>query len=119
ASEAIDLWYDVVRAEPSQTYLAVDLAETLAANGRVEEGIAVLERVLDREPDHEKAAPSIHALRYQAAPDARHLLALYEHLQRHPDHDYAEYLLESRCGGTAWLGYLDWATEALINGVRQ
>lgn len=119
ASEAIDLWYGVVRAEPSQTYLAVDLAETLAAHGRVEEGIAVLERVLDREPDHEKAAPTIHALRYQAAPDARHLLALYEHLQRHPDHDYAEYLLQSRCGGTAWLGYLDWATEALTNGVRQ
>lgn len=118
-SETIDLWYGVIHAEPSQTYLAVDLAETLAAHGRVEEGIAVLEDVLAREPDHEKAGPSVHALRYQAAPDARHLLALYEHLQRHPDHDYAEYLLQSRCRGTAWLGHVDWATEALINGVRQ
>lgn len=119
ASETIDLWYETLRAEPSQTYLAVDLAETLAGHGRVEEGIAVLEDVLAREPDHEKAGPTVHALRYQAMPDVRHLLALYEHLQRHPDHDYAEYLLESRCHGTAWLGHVDWATEALINGMRQ
>ncbi|WP_051451443.1 hypothetical protein [Actinospica robiniae] len=118
-SETIDLWYATIRAEPSQTYLAVDLAETLAAHGRVEEGIAVLEEVLVREPDHEKAGPSVHALRYQASPDARHLLALYEHLQRHPDHDFAEYLLQSHCGGRPWLGHVDWATEALTNGVRQ
>lgn len=117
--ETIALWRETCRQDPAQTYLAVDLAETLAANGRVGEGIVVLERVLASDPDHEKAAPSIHALRYQSEPDARHLLALHEHLRRHPDHDYAAYLLQARCQGRAWLGRLDFATEAVTNGVRQ
>jgi tetratricopeptide (TPR) repeat protein len=118
-AETIELWYSAFRSDPSQTYLAVDLAETLAAHGRAEEGISVLDQVLAVEPDHEKAAASVHDMRYQVSSDSRHLLALYEHLQRHPDHDYAEFLLRRRCSGTAWLGQADWATEAVINGVRQ
>jgi tetratricopeptide (TPR) repeat protein len=117
--EAIELWRETIRQDPTQTYLAVDLAETLAVNARPQEGIEVLEQVLASEPEHEKAAPAIHALRYQAAPDARHLIALYEHLQRHPEHDYAGYLLQTRCQGKAWLGRIDMATEAVTNGIRQ
>jgi tetratricopeptide (TPR) repeat protein len=116
--ETIELWRATCRADPSQSYLAVDLAETLAAQNRPQEGITVLEQVLQREPEHEKAAPAIHALRYQIAPDARHLLALHEHLQRHPDHDYAAYLLHSRCHGRAWLGRPDQATEAVTNAMH-
>jgi tetratricopeptide (TPR) repeat protein len=117
--ETFELWSATVRDDASQTYLAVDLAETLAAHGRPQEGVAILERVLASEPDHEKAAPAIHALRYQITPDTAHLLALHEHFQQHPDHDYAAYLLRSRCGGRPWLGRIDGGTEAVTNAMRQ
>lgn len=117
--ETIDLWHATWRNDPSQTYLAVDLAETLATHDRPQEGIAILEQVVARQPEHEKAAPALQALRYQVTPDARHLLALHEHLQRHPDHGYAGYLLRARCERKAWLGHIDSATEAVTNGTRQ
>jgi tetratricopeptide (TPR) repeat protein len=117
--ETVELWRATYRADPSQSYLAVDLAETLGTLGRPQEGIDLLEQVLQKEPEHEKAAPAIHGLRYQVAPDARHLLSLHEHFQRHPDHDYAGYLLQQLCQGKAWLGRPDQAMEAVVNGTRQ
>ena len=116
--EAIVLWAEAVERDPAQTYLAVDLAETYAQAGRPAEGVAVLERVLASEPDHEKAAPAVLGIRYEIDGDARHLLALADHYRSHPDHAYAAFLLEKFCRGVRWLGRLDTATEATTNVVR-
>jgi len=117
--EAIDVMWKVVREDPSQTTLAVDLAETLGSVGRPAEGVAVLERVLKSAPDHEKAAPAVLALRYQLDQDPTHLVALHDHLRRHPGHGYAGRLLQQVCADKAWLGRNDYAREATVNGIHQ
>jgi tetratricopeptide (TPR) repeat protein len=119
AEEAIALWRETVRQQPSQTFLAVDLAETLAGLGRPAEGVAVLEPVVRAVPDHEKAVPALSALRYQVSGDSRHLLALHDHLRQYPDHRYAGYLLARWCDDQPWLSRNDFATEATTNAVHE
>lgn len=117
--EAITLWRKTVREQPSQTFLAVNLAETLAGVGRPAEGLAVLEPVVRAVPDHPKAAPALLALRYQLVDDSRHLLALHDHLRRYPDHGYAGHLLARWCGDQPWLARIDLPVEATAHGVRR
>jgi len=116
--EAIDVLGKVVREDPSQTTLAVDLAEMLGSAGRPAEGVAVLERVLKKAPNHEKAAPAILALRYQLDEDVARLVALHDHLRRNPSHGYAGYLLQQLCSDKPWLGRNDFAREATVEGVH-
>jgi hypothetical protein len=117
--ETITLWREAVRLQPSQTFLAVDLAETLAGVGRPAEGVAVLEPVVRAVPDHPKAVPALHALRYEVMADSRHLLALHDHLRQYPDHGYAGYLLTRWCGGQPWLSEVESPVEATAHGVRR
>ncbi|MEY9889920.1 tetratricopeptide (TPR) repeat protein [Catenulispora sp. MAP5-51] len=117
--EAIDVLQKVVRADWSQSTLAVELAELLGSADRPAEGIAVLERVLKSAPNHEKAAPAILALRYRLDADAAHLVALHDHLRHNPGHGYAGHLLQQLCADKPWLGRDDYAGEATVKGVRQ
>lgn len=117
-AEAIELLTQTVREDPAQDYLTVDLAEFLAAEGRPEEGVPWLEGVLAGAPEHEKAAPALHGMRFEIDRDPRHLLALADHLSRHPDHHYAGVLLARHCAGVPWLGIAVAATEAITNGGR-
>lgn len=116
--EAIDVLRKTVREDPSQTTLAVDLAETLGIAGRPAEGVAVLDRVLKDSPNHEKAAPAILGLRYQQDENAAHLVALHDHLRRNPGHGYAGHLLEQLCSDKPWLGRNEQAQEATVKGIH-
>ena len=117
--ETIALWTQTVEQDPSQTYLTVDLAELLAFVGRRPEGLALLERLVAAEPEHEKAAPALLGMRYEADGDTVHLLELTDHYRTHPDHDYAGYLVAHHVQRLPWLGRVTGGTEACINVLRQ
>lgn len=117
--EALALWTQTVEQDPSQTYLTVDLAELLAYAGRRPEGLALLENLLATEPEHDKAAPALLGMRYEADGDTAHLLALTDHHRAHPDHDYARYLVGHHVQRLPWLGRVTGGTEACVNVLRQ
>jgi hypothetical protein len=117
--ETVELWTRTVEQDPSQTYLMVDLAELLALIGRRPEGLALLERVLTAEPEHEKAAPALLGMRFEADGDTVHLLELTDYYRAHPEHDYARYLVGHHVQRLPWLGRVTGGTEACINLMRQ
>ena len=117
--ETIALWRQTIAQDPSQTYLVVDLAELLAAIGRRQEGLALLEKLVAAQPEHEKAAPVLLGMRYEADGDTVHLLELTDYYRAHPEHDYAGYLVGRHVQGLPWLGRVTGGTEACINLLRQ
>ncbi|MBL1079638.1 hypothetical protein JK358_35060 [Nocardia sp. 2] len=119
ADDAITVWLEQLRRDPADDYLQTDLAELYADTGRPELGVPWLERVLAAAPAHEKAAPALLGLRYRIDQDPRHLVALADHFRDHPDHHYANDLLTRFCGDASWLGYLEAATESLVNLLHQ
>jgi tetratricopeptide (TPR) repeat protein len=117
--EALTVWETELTRDPSDLSLHVDVAELYAATGRPAEGLPWLDRVLAVEPDHPKAAPAVHAIRFAADANSAHLVALTDHLRDHPEHEYAYILLDRLCKGEPWLGSLAPATEATVNVLRQ
>ncbi|MBS2539816.1 tetratricopeptide repeat protein, partial [Catenulispora sp. NF23] len=117
--EAIALWSQTIKEDPSQTYLVVDLAELLAYAGRRSEGLELLERLVAVEPGHEKAAPALLGMRYEADGDTVHLLELTDYHRAHPEHDYARYLVGHHVQRLPWLGRVTGGTEACTNLLRQ
>ncbi|MEY9930345.1 tetratricopeptide (TPR) repeat protein [Catenulispora sp. GP43] len=117
--ETIALWTRTVEQDPGQSYLVVDLAELLAFTGRRPEGLALLEKLVAAEPEHEKAAPALLGMRFEADGDTMHLLELTDYYRAHPDHDYAGYLLGHHVQRFPWLGRVTGGTEACINVLRQ
>jgi tetratricopeptide (TPR) repeat protein len=117
--DAIDVWSDQLRRDPSDTYLPVDIAELYAATARPGLGLPWVERVLAVEPDHEKAAPAALGIRYAIDGDVAHLVALVDHLRAHPDHEYAATVLAQHSYEMPWLGMVHSATESVINVLRQ
>ncbi|MER8100090.1 hypothetical protein [Kitasatospora sp. NPDC094016] len=121
---ALAVWEaELARVEPerdnSSSYLAVDVAELYGALGRPDDGLPWLDRVLATEPDHPKAAPARYGLRHAADGDPAHLLALADHHRAHPDHEYAQDLLERLSHREPWLGMVSGATEATVNVLHQ
>ncbi|MGW2252406.1 hypothetical protein ACWCXH_19695 [Kitasatospora sp. NPDC001660] len=122
--QALAVWEaELRRVEPAQdnssSYLAVDVAELYGALGRPADGLPWLERVLAADPDHPKAGPAIHGLRHTVDGETAHLLALADHHRAHPDHDYAQELLERLSHRAPWLGLVPGATEATVNVLHQ
>ncbi|MEV7600410.1 hypothetical protein AB0O91_23850 [Kitasatospora sp. NPDC089797] len=122
--EALAVWEaELARVAPGENdssgYLAVDVAELYATLGRPAEGLPWLERVLASAPDHPKAAPARHGLRHAVDGDTVHLLALADHHRDHPDHEYAQDLLERLSRREPWLGMVSGATEATVNVLHQ
>ena len=117
--ETIALWTQTVEQDPTQTYLMVDLAELLAYAGRRPEGLALLEKLVAADPEHEKAGPALLGMRFEADGDTRHLLELTDHHRAHPEHDYARYLVGHHVQRLPWLGRVTGGTEACTNLMRQ
>lgn len=117
--ETIALWTRTIEQDPGQSYLVVDLAELLAFTGRRPEGLALLEKLVAAEPEHEKAAPALLGMRFEADGDTAHLLELTDHHRAHPDHDYAGYLVGHHVQRFPWLGRVTGGTEACVNLLRQ
>ncbi|MFE4977023.1 tetratricopeptide repeat protein [Kitasatospora sp. NPDC056651] len=105
--------------EDNSSYLAVDVAELYGALGRPAEGLPWLDRVLAAEPDHPKAGPARYGLRHALDGDPAHLLGLADHHRAHPEHEYAQELLERLSHREPWLGLVSGATEATVNVLHQ
>ncbi|MET8623621.1 hypothetical protein ABZW30_07675 [Kitasatospora sp. NPDC004669] len=103
----------------SSSYLAVDVAELYGTLGRPADGLPWLDRVLATAPDHPKAAPARYGLRHARDGDPVHLLGLADHHRAHPDHEYAQDLLERLSHREPWLGMVSGATEATVNVLHQ
>ncbi|MFJ2776440.1 tetratricopeptide repeat protein [Kitasatospora sp. NPDC087315] len=116
---ALEVWEAELARDPSDTYLAVDIAELYGATGRPAEGLPWLDRVLATEPDHPKAGPALHGLRHAVDGGTAHLVALVDHYRAHPEHDYAPDLLARLCRRQPWLGMVPGATEATVNVLHQ
>ncbi|MFD7449042.1 tetratricopeptide repeat protein [Kitasatospora sp. NPDC059827] len=121
---ALAVWEaELARVAPaegnSSGYLAVDVAELYGALGRPAEGMPWLERVLAAEPGHPKAGPALYGLRHAVDGEAVHLLALADHHRDHPDHAYAQDLLERLSHRESWLGMVSGTTEATVNVLHQ
>ncbi|MFJ2191483.1 tetratricopeptide repeat protein [Kitasatospora sp. NPDC087861] len=121
---ALAVWEaELARVEPERdntsSYLAVDVAELYGTLGRPADGLSWLDRVLATEPDHPKAAPARYGLRHAVDGDPAHLLALADHHRAHPDHEYAQDLLERLSHREPWLGMVSGATEATVNVLHQ
>ncbi|MGX1805935.1 hypothetical protein ACWIGI_09480 [Nocardia sp. NPDC055321] len=119
APEAIAVWTEQLRRDPSDDYLHVDLAELHADTGHPELGLPWLLRVVETTPDHEKAAPALLGLRYRIDRDTTHLVALADHLREYPEHRYAADLLVRFCADLPWLGGVHASTESIMNALRQ
>ncbi|MFC1401857.1 MULTISPECIES: lipopolysaccharide assembly protein LapB [Streptacidiphilus] len=117
--EALAVWEEQLRADSSDDYLHVDVAETYADLGEPEAGLPWLERVLESNPDHPKAAPTHRALRFRIDADPAHLLALADHARVHPDHTHASTILARLSRNQAWLSGVPSATEAVVNILHQ
>ncbi|MFF2612174.1 hypothetical protein [Kitasatospora sp. NPDC058046] len=122
--QALAVWEaELERVAPdlddSNSYLAVDVAELYGALGRPAEGLPWLDRVLAAVPDHPKAGPARYGLRHALDGDPAHLLALADHHRAHPEHGYAQELLERLSHREPWLGLVSGATEATVNVLHQ
>lgn len=116
--EALAAWAGYAEAHPEEAMLRVDIAELYASTGRPQLGLPWLEQVLTTDPDHEKAAPSAHRLRFLIDQDNAHILALADHRARHPDHAYAGELLALCCQNVDWLGRVGYSFEGAIEMFR-
>ncbi|MEV6210049.1 tetratricopeptide repeat protein [Kitasatospora sp. NPDC051914] len=116
---ALAVWEAELARDPSDTHLAVDVAELYGATGRPAKGLAWLDRVLAAEPDHPKAGPARHGLRHRIDGGTAHLVALADHHRAHPDHDYAPDLLAHLVRQQSWLGIVPGAREATVNVLHQ
>lgn len=112
-------WQVAIQRDPGNVDVYVDLAESLATQGRLGDGLAWLDRALAIEPEHPKAFPSACAMRFQADGDVGHLVRLADHWRAHPDHTYADQMLTMACSDELWLGIVPAPSEAITNMIVQ
>lgn len=117
--EMYEAWRRALSRDNGNINLRVDIAEHLAADGRIEEGLTWLEEGLALGPDHPKAFPSACDMRFQSDGDIAHLVRLADWWREHPQHDYAGKMLAKACYMRPWLGMVPWASEAVANMLRQ
>lgn len=117
--EVQQAWTRALKLDMSNVYLRVDIAEHLAGQGRLVEGLAWLDDGLALEADHPKAFPSACEMRFQLDGDFAHLIRLADWWRAHPEHDYAGQMLAKACDRRPWLAMVPWPSEAVANMVRQ
>lgn len=116
--EMFQAWRRALSRDNGNVNLRVDIAEHLATDGRLKEGLAWLVEGLALEPDHPKAFPSACDMRFQTDGDIAHLVRLADWWREHPQHDYAGKMLTKACYMRPWLGMVPWASEATANMLR-
>lgn len=117
--EMHEAWRRALDRNPGDIDLRVDIAETLAEQGRPAEGIGWLEQALALDPDHPKAFPSACAMRYTNDGDVAHLVTLADWRREHPEHGYAGEMLVRGCWDRVWLQKIPHPTEAACNTLLQ
>lgn len=115
--EAHQAWLRALRRDPGNVPLRVDIAEYMAARGRLDEGIRWLDEAIALAPGHQKAFPSACRMRYAKDGDITHLIRLTDWWREHPEHNYADKMLTKACSGKWWLSLVPSPGEAVAHGV--
>lgn len=116
--QALMVWQAEIARAPEELDLYVDVADLYASLNDHAEALAWVERAIAREPDHPRAVPTAHGLRYAMDGDVAHLVTLADHVRADPD-SYAATVLSRACSRRPWLGSVPDAYESVINVLRQ
>ncbi|GII58388.1 hypothetical protein Pth03_67770 [Planotetraspora thailandica] len=126
AYRSLKRWDDAERAfqralehDPGNAAVETDIAELLDRSGRAADGLAWVERVLERDPFQENAFPTACGMRFRRDRDVRHLVALGDYLRDHPGNVHADAVLTVWSQSTYWLGPLPSPGESVINVLSQ
>ncbi|HKE99359.1 MAG TPA: tetratricopeptide repeat protein [Actinomycetes bacterium] len=103
---------------PDDELIRLDLAELLCRTGRLEEGLAELDRILAAEPEHPRALPVALGWRWQADGDPAHVAALIGYLERHPERRYGRRLADRLAAQLPWVCSIPEPTDPIVRGMR-
>ncbi|WP_163511468.1 tetratricopeptide repeat protein [Fodinicola acaciae] len=112
-------WIRALDFDPGNLAVFTDLGELLDNNGRHDEGLAWVERALERDPREEGAFPTACGMRFRRDNDIAHLVALADYLREHPDNGYAEGVLARTSGSRYWLSEIPRTYESILNLLAQ
>ncbi|WP_277949938.1 tetratricopeptide repeat protein [Bailinhaonella thermotolerans] len=122
----LERWPEAERAlvralehDPGNLYLHTDIGELLHRAGRLDDGLAWVERALRRDPAHESAFPTARGMRFERDGDVRHLVELANYLREHPGNEHADSVLAVHSAPRDWLGRAPAASEAVVNLLYQ
>lgn len=108
-------WLRALSFDPDNLALYTDIGELLATAGRPDDGLAWVERALEKDPRDPAAHPTACGMRFERDGDVAHLIELADRLREHPENDHADGVLAHHCQRRFWLGHVPAPTEAIIN----
>lgn len=117
---AVEVMNRARREYPLDIDLSADVASWLADAGRLDEALAIIEDAMRIDPTYDCGVHTAHRLRFWRDGDAAtHLVALSDFMrsQTQPSHEHTD--LADCCAGQPWLGGPAWASESVINALRQ
>jgi tetratricopeptide (TPR) repeat protein len=118
--EAVEVMHQARRQYPLDIDLSADVSSWLADAGRLDEALGIIEEAMRIDPTYDCGVHTAHRLRFWRDGDAAtHLVALSDFMrgEAQPSHEHTD--LADCCRGRAWLGQPAWASEAVINAMRQ
>jgi tetratricopeptide (TPR) repeat protein len=118
--EAVAVMHQARRQYPLDIDLSADVSSWLADAGRLDEALTIIEEAMRVDPTYDCGVHTAHRLRFWRDGDAAtHLVALSDFMRADsaPSHEHTD--LADCCRDRAWLGQPGWASEAVINALRQ
>ncbi|HZM84665.1 MAG TPA: tetratricopeptide repeat protein [Candidatus Limnocylindrales bacterium] len=113
--EAVEAMKRAIERDPFHLPLYSDLADLLARNDRLDEGLEWIAQAEAIDPDHDCVVHVGARLRYQRKQDIRHLVRLADYARTHPDNGCHHTDLAQACENLMWLGFLPDASEPCTN----
>lgn len=114
--EALAAFIEEAHRTPDNLALYLDISDLYAQTGSYEEALDWAQRILAREPGHEKAHATVQGLRFAMDNRVDHLVALADEMGERP---YSGVVLARYCDNQPWLDQVHHATEALTNVLVQ
>jgi hypothetical protein len=118
--EAVAVMHQARTLYPLDIDLSADVSSWLADASRLDEALSIIEEAMRIDPTYDCGVHTAHRLRFRRDGDAAtHLVALSDFMRTEaaPSHEHTD--LADCCRGRAWLGEPSWASEAVINVLRQ
>jgi tetratricopeptide (TPR) repeat protein len=118
--EAVAVMHHARQRYPLDIDLSADVSSWLADAGRLDEALSIIEEAMRVDPTYDCGVHTAHRLRFWRDGDAAtHLVALSDFIRAdaQPSHEHTD--LADCCRGRPWLGEPAWASESVINVLRQ
>ena len=115
--QAVAAYAESERHDPGNVSGLVDAAELLWENRRPREAEELYKKILRKNPDDPRAAPSYYYLRYISSDfDLTWIENLRDFVEAHPDHEQGQGLLRSLI---PYFGFLPSPSDAFVNVLRK